>query len=530
MSSLPCDIYSRPPPQTLPQTKSWTDSSYQDGFTPTLILRNTQLLNRLRDTGALKNLSIQFASQYTADGFGSDKLWTQFHGFHNLTSLELYHFYCEEDKLVKEISRILCHNPRLQKLGLGIAHDADCDGNPEMIITNDNYDFLEKLCERYASRQGTVPLSLHTLRLGHGMFLNHKKSGTTENWLKKLVKLDEIRTLHIFNSILLDMEEDEPAETVIDWSLFEDCKSIRQLSVSRISSDVIEWLRGGGKTVEELLIADHYDMYDNEGMDRFNILNLPHLSMLYVREIWVDKRTEDDDWDDTDSDASDPEEVEEADTMDLDASELESPRMDPSVMTVLDRLPDGGVHLTRLALCITFEDQWTLFATHLPKLKHLTYLRLDSKSAHGGRFPPMQASIWSGINRYIEIAMRYVQLARYLCSSLQFARVGEWAWQITVPLGVDLADAGSDIYDLIKLRRLDFDEMMSIELFSIHTFTCQSGLLGKETWHEEMSEEESHRMDLQMEEIDAAMREGRPVRRLFTSIGEGPDIHIPDFL
>lgn len=139
----------------------------------------------------------------------------------------------------------------------------------------------------------------------------------------------------------------------------------------------------------------------------------------------------------------------------------------------------------------------------------------------------MQASIWPGIDRNVDIAKRYVQLARFLCSSLQFARVGEWAWQIIVPSGADLTDAGSDIYKLIELRQLDFDEMMSIELFSIHTFTNQSGLLGKEAWHEEMSEEESHRMDLQMEEIDAAMREGRPVRRLF---GEGPDISIPDLV
>lgn len=260
---------------------------------------------------------------------------------------------------MKGISRILVQNPGLKKLGLGVAHDADCDGNPEMIITNANYDFLEKLCNRYASRQGRVPLNLHTLRLGHGMFLNHKKAGTAGNWLKKLVKLDEIRTLHIFNSILLDMGEDEPEETVIDWKLFENCKSIRQLAVSRISSDVIAWLRAGGKSVEELFIADHYDMYDSEGMDRFNVLDLPRLSMLYVREVWVDKRTEDDEWDDTDSDASEPEEEEEADIrMNLDPSEKESSKLDPSVITVLDRLPNGGANLTRLALCITFEHQW----------------------------------------------------------------------------------------------------------------------------------------------------------------------------
>ncbi len=252
-------------------------------------------------------------------------------------------------------------NQRLKKLGLGKAHDANCDGIPEIIITNDKYDFLEKLCQQYASCEGTVPLNLQTLRLGHGMFITSMKESHGENWLKKLVKLDKLQTLHIFNSLLQDYEDGDVTETIIDWRRLEDCKSICQLSVSRISADVIDWLLQNGKTVQELLVTDHYNMRDSEGMGRFSTLNLPRLSMLYVREMWIEKTTDEDDWEDTDMDASDSDDLANV-PVNFDSSEQESSQSTPdladsSLSTVLDRLPDGGLHLTRLALCIIFEDQ-----------------------------------------------------------------------------------------------------------------------------------------------------------------------------
>lgn len=56
----------------------------------------------------------------------------------------------------------------------------------------------------------------------------------------------------------------------------------------------------------------------------------------------------------------------------------------------------------------------------------------------------------------------------------------EPAWQITVPPGVDLTDDAVDIHDVVELRRLDFDEMMVIELFAMCTWTSQSGLPSSE--------------------------------------------------
>lgn len=73
-----------------------------------------------------------------------------------------------------------------------------------------------------------------------------------------------------------------------------------------------------------------------------------------------------------------------------------------------------------------------------------------------------------------EIARRYAQLARSLCPSLQFVRVENWAWQITGSEGVEAP--GADIYNLIKLRGLRYEEVLGIELFGIHCFIDTSGL------------------------------------------------------
>ncbi|KUJ24634.1 uncharacterized protein LY89DRAFT_776708 [Mollisia scopiformis] len=509
------------------QSFRWRDIAFQDIFETALILRNNRLLTSLKDCKTLKHLFLQFGSQYIADGMGADNCWTKLRGFRNLTSLELYHFFGDETRLIRDIVILLSDSPHLKCLGLGKAHDADCDGTPEVIITDGKYRFFKKLCKRYASRQkkNTPPLNLETLKLGHGMFLKPSGTRDTGNYLAKLVKLDKLKVLHLFNSLLLEHEDSDIEETVIDWSLFADCHSIRQLSVSRFTTDVIDWLRGGGNTVQELLVADHYSMYDTD-LHHFSLLNLAGLSMLYVREVFVKKMGEEDEWEDIDSDtdafgSDDDEDM----SVDVEPSEEKSEIVDKSKMTVLDRLPDGGTQLSRLALSLEFEDQWARFSTHLPKLKLLTELRIDPKSARGGRYPRETASLWAGVERDVDIAKRYVQLARSLCPSLQYAQIRDWAWQITVPPTVVLGE-GEDIYHQIELRELGFDEKTSIELFSYHNFTNQSGLLGLDDYHEPLSEEESRKMDLQMEEIDAALREGRAVRRLF---GEGPDIPLPIF-
>lgn len=69
-------------------------------------------------------------------------------------------------------------------------------------------------------------------------------------------------------------------------------------------------------------------------------------------------------WSDTDSLISDSYAID----LDTDNSAATAPELDPSTITVLDRLHDGGSHLIRLAICMDLETQWVglTFGTHRP--------------------------------------------------------------------------------------------------------------------------------------------------------------------
>lgn len=71
--------------------------------------------------------------------------------------------------------------------------------------------------------------------------------------------------------------------------------------------------------------------------------------------------------------------------------------------------------------------------------------------------------------------------------------------------------AGSDIYDQFELRPLEFDEVLSIELFSMASFVPQSGLPGpeEEISDEEISDEECERI---LQQVELEIREGRDPR------------------
>jgi hypothetical protein len=59
--------------------------------------------------------------------------------------------------------------------------------------------------------------------------------------------------------------------------------------------------------------------------------------------------------------------------------------------------------------------------------------------------------------------------------------------------------AGSDIYDQFELRRLEFDELLSIELFAMDSFVSQSGLTGPD---EEISDEELEHTERILQEAE----------------------------
>lgn len=318
------------------------------------MLRNKNFLNALKNCETLQHLSIQFASQHLDDNTTACNCSMPLNGFRNLTSLELYQFYGNETQLINDIADVLSNCPRLKKLGLGMACDYDCDGAPEVLIMPGDCSFLERLCMRYEGQRKSPPLKLETLRLGNGMFLHSPSSPDGSNFLLKLLKVDELKSLHVFNGLVKgDMDDDE--ETMeIDWAFLSNCTSLRQLAVTRLQDDVRQWLNNDGKSVQELIVTEHYSMYDDD-LDNLDALRLPHLSMLFTRERTVSKRDPEDEWSDVDSWELD------SDSEDTDLPDLEpqfTPKLDRSVITVLDRLYDGGTNLKRLGLCFNFETQW----------------------------------------------------------------------------------------------------------------------------------------------------------------------------
>jgi hypothetical protein len=234
------------------------------------------------------------------------------------------------------------------------------------------FDFLENLCVEYGTRKPTSPLPLKTLKLGHGMYLLKSKSTVIDNFLAKLVKISDLRTLHIFNGLMKWESMDEEAELMeIEWSLFRECTSLHQLSVTRLEDDVRQWLNTVGNSVQELIVTEPIGIYDAM-LENFSALNLPHLSVLFTTERSSLKPDSEEEWSDTDSfdsqvnsqsvsrsaseSGSSVEEPEDATNTD---SKLEFPlHVDKSIMTVLDRLHDGGSKLTKLSLELGFETQW----------------------------------------------------------------------------------------------------------------------------------------------------------------------------
>jgi len=335
----------------------------------------------LKGTQTLKNVCIHFGAQFIDDLIAVRRCYIPLRGFRNLTSLELYDFYREHDYVVKDIATFLCESPFLKKLGLGFASERTPDDNEAVFIGGSGREtnFLERLCELYGSISKTGPLALETLRLGSGVYLGEPSDPTNGHYLTKLLTIRSLKVLHVFNGLVnSDLDDEDSFYRPIDWTPFtsEQCRSLRQLSVARLEEDVTSWLRQGGDCVQELIVTDHYGIND-KGLNQFSKLPPTQLSMLWIREKYpyASLSYEESDWSDTDSSSSDWSDV---DSWTSDQSTSESlvsqlshldpaqsvalqsstPKLDKTVMTVLDRLPDGGSHLARLCIALDFEIQW----------------------------------------------------------------------------------------------------------------------------------------------------------------------------
>lgn len=331
------------------------------------MLRNAELLKALKSCSTLRHLSIQFAAQHLEEG--AEKCFTDLNGFKNLTSLELYHFYSDDAfELIKRITNVLYECPNLKKLGLGRAHDFDRE-LPTPVLIQDLYSgFFQRLCVYYDSSQDAArPLKLETLRLGEGMFLE-ESDGECENYLAKLVVLGSLQTLHIWNGLVMEPDIDFDAmEPETDWSMLNDCTSVRHLEVTRLEDDLRKWLNTDGRFVEELVLVEPLNMNDHNirNLDR---LKLPNLKTLFMSEQGASQT---DDESDSESEHGSDLQIRTDGILWVNGN-LPDPNspvaatpdatgvrvLSNSIKSVLDRLHDHGSQLERLALSLDLETQW----------------------------------------------------------------------------------------------------------------------------------------------------------------------------
>jgi hypothetical protein len=351
----------------------WRDDSFDNEYAPSLILRHPDLLKLLKESRTLKHISILFTIQWLEDRIDATNCSITLKGFRNLTSLELYHFYGDKAEILEDLASTLGDSPRLQTLGLALAVDCDCDAYPEAVEVEDELDFFEKLCIEYGSRNSRSPLPLKTLKLGHGMYilkLDSTKNAPIGNYLASLVKLSDVKVLRIFNGLFKMSVDEEPESMEIAWSLFEECTSLHQLSVTRLGDDVRDWLNTVGRSVEELIVTEQYGTFD-VAWENLNALKLPHLTTLFTQEEGGSKPDSEDEWSDIDSIESDTDEHSDLlkeNPGNPDSSTEPLPIVDRSIRTVLDRLHDGGAKLERLCLSLDFETQWVSSSSYHPPL------------------------------------------------------------------------------------------------------------------------------------------------------------------
>jgi len=69
----------------------------------------------------------------------------------------------------------------------------------------------------------------------------------------------------------------------IEWSLVEGCGTLRQLSSTKLSDVVVDWLNSNGQSVSELIVTNRFS-YNTHGMKEYCKLRLPKLSMLVTQQ------------------------------------------------------------------------------------------------------------------------------------------------------------------------------------------------------------------------------------------------------
>jgi hypothetical protein len=119
------------------------------------------------------------------------------------------------------------------------------------------------------------------------------------------------------------------------------------------------------------------------------------------------------------------------------------------------------------------------FSSLLPTLKSLTYLFLtrqiqqNTTDAHERRD---ESSIFPGVHGPIEIAHHFVRAIKEKCPSLQYIRISNCVWQCIVEWNHERKE------EEIRLLRLEWEEILTLEFLPIDTINMESGLPMKH-WH-----------------------------------------------
>lgn len=120
-----------------------------------------------------------------------------------------------------------------------------------------------------------------------------------------------------------------------------------------------------------------------------------------------------------------------------------------------------------------------------------------------------------GIQKEREAACLFAQYLASLCHSISYIQIESWSWQMLTPRWLRPVDPvpSIDTYSFIELRQLEYEEVLTIDVFAMQKFVPQSSLMAHEVPHEMETDEERERTNRIMEEISLAVREEREPRQ-----------------
>ncbi|CAG8954474.1 hypothetical protein HYFRA_00004386 [Hymenoscyphus fraxineus] len=473
------------------RTFSYCDESIEPQSWPTHVLQQSDWFRALKGLPKLKSIDFVTNNFIESDAPGLDfstEIILQSAGFKNLSSLQLYNLRGPESKILSDLVHTLRACPRLTLLGIGKQCRSDDFIVDSFVTLEDGIGMLENLCNQYSAGGKSDLLPLHTLRLG--TFFSPYKSESNTNYLAKLVKLENLQNLHLWNGHRLDPADEDMEEegqpTEIQWTMF-DSSTITSLQITLLDDDVLEWLNDK-KTVRELILIEQYQQ-NRPAARNLPKLRLPNLGVLHIRDD-VHSRTPlypraDQDLIPTQNPGSNRSEITTNTLIPNPSAEYSNAKIlwpemdldavpDPAIAqhtTILDALHDKGIELEKLAISMRFETQFWAFVRRLKNMPKLRYLRL--MPGYLGRFPPPDACRWPNITSSKHLAYCYVKFLKNVCPSLQYIKIGEYTWQIVPKWSQERS-----LWDGLDYTFIPHDEETNIDILSYDSWAENSGLLG----------------------------------------------------